>query len=620
MNSISPTSPSTQNPNPNPNTSAILDVSRSWEDADSEDDSTEDEEIPSQFSFQQFLGLAEKVIDHGDVESFTILESLRVKWEARFGKAQKATTDETIEGLNMLVKQQGAPDSIDHVEYMAPKSDLGPTALLRVALDVLSIKMQSQRHARDWTSLVCVMLDISSKLTKHIVIMLPKEYGGDVPYRVDIEYEWVLLKCRTCNSLGHQTSQCPTTKPSTKPPIVVFVPRQKVENEGSKADRGRIRASTAPSDSVREQQVPPNTVGDGRGKEVVIYNMFEVLMDNGDGAECFMKSPKQSSPQGSQVRADYASTESQDPMAEGGDQRTRIFFRKVASRRASKRIFQINDDDGQTPTTPREIIGEVVGFYRRLLGGEPSTWFFNLLYLRSWANHTVTVEEAQRLLRPVAKEDIKFAIFDITEEKSLGPDGYSSSFYKAAWPVIGEEVTKAIMEFFSTGCLLRQLNVTLLALIPKVKEQSISLFKRGLEMFASLVGLHVSPTKSHLILSKSAQHNRDMVLGVLGFQEHHLPALYLGFPLISSRLSLSGCKPLLSKIGSRIRGWGGLQLSFAARFQLIKGIVTPYGLTRFIVCSCEASGFGQSMIGRDPVVGVSFFNYFRCYTHGSFIK
>ncbi|KAL0427389.1 UNVERIFIED_CONTAM: hypothetical protein Slati_2913700 [Sesamum latifolium] len=89
-------------------------------------------------------------------------------------------------------------------------------------------------------------------------------------------------------------------------------------------------------------------------------------------------------------------------------------------------------------------------------------------------------------------------------------------------------------------------------------------------MFAALSGLHVSPTKSHLILSKSAQHNRDRLLGVLGFQEGHLPIRYLGLPLIASRLSLSDCKPLLSKIDSRIRGWGGLQLSFAARVQLIK--------------------------------------------------
>ncbi|KAL0394958.1 UNVERIFIED_CONTAM: hypothetical protein Slati_4462000 [Sesamum latifolium] len=155
---------------------------------------------------------------------------------------------------------------------------------------------------------VCVMLDISSKLRKHIVIMVPKEDGGEVPCRVDIEYEWVPPKCRTCNSLGHQTSQCPTTKPSTKPPIAVFIPRQKVENGGSKDDRKMIweepmiHATTAPSDPVmrehvREQPAPLSTVGDGKDKKIVIYNPFEVLMDNGDGAECSTKGPKQSSPQ-----------------------------------------------------------------------------------------------------------------------------------------------------------------------------------------------------------------------------------------------------------------------------------------------------------------------------------
>ncbi|KAL0392713.1 UNVERIFIED_CONTAM: hypothetical protein Sradi_2494100 [Sesamum radiatum] len=97
-------------------------------------------------------------------------------------------------------------------------------------------------------------------------------------------------------------------------------------------------------------------------------------------------------------------------------------------------------------------------------------------------------------------------------------------------------------------------------------------------MFASLSRLHVSPKKSHLILSKSAQHNRDRLLGVLGFQEAHPPVLYLGLPLISSRFLLSDCKPLLLKIDSRIRGWRGLQLSFAVRVQLIKSVLMSFNI------------------------------------------
>ncbi|KAL0322535.1 UNVERIFIED_CONTAM: hypothetical protein Sangu_1872800 [Sesamum angustifolium] len=97
-------------------------------------------------------------------------------------------------------------------------------------------------------------------------------------------------------------------------------------------------------------------------------------------------------------------------------------------------------------------------------------------------------------------------------------------------------------------------------------------------MFDSLSRLHVSPKKSYLILSKSAQYNRDRLLGVLGFQEAHLLVLYLGLPLISSRLSLSDCKTLLLKIDSRIRGWGGLQLSFAVRVQLIKSVLMSFNI------------------------------------------
>ncbi|KAK4383900.1 hypothetical protein Sango_3110100 [Sesamum angolense] len=73
------------------------------------------------------------------------------------------------------------------------------------------------------------------------------------------------------------------------------------------------------------------------------------------------------------------------------------------------------------------------------------------------------------LVQRVTLEEVKDAFFDIAEDKAPGPDGYSSGFYKAAWPVIGKEVVKAIVEFFSTGRLLKQVNTTMLALIPKVR-------------------------------------------------------------------------------------------------------------------------------------------------------
>ncbi|KAL0284425.1 UNVERIFIED_CONTAM: hypothetical protein Sradi_7198200 [Sesamum radiatum] len=113
-----------------------------------------------------------------------------------------------------------------------------------------------------------------------------------------------------------------------------------------------------------------------------------------------------------------------------GDQCSRIFFRKVAKRRASKRVFQINTTDGRTLTSQPEVIDEFIHYYEELLGGTTRDSLIDLRYLR-WARHILTVDEAEDLIAPVSSAEIRQAIFDIDETKAPGPDGYSAGFYKA---------------------------------------------------------------------------------------------------------------------------------------------------------------------------------------------
>ncbi|KAL2247958.1 UNVERIFIED_CONTAM: hypothetical protein Sindi_2648100 [Sesamum indicum] len=104
-----------------------------------------------------------------------------------------------------------------------------------------------------------------------------------------------------------------------------------------------------------------------------------------------------------------------------------------------------------------------------------------------------------------------------------------------------------------------------LLLLCKADLDSIRVFKEGLDWFAELSGLRLNVQKSHLIISRSAQNLKDQMLDFLGFQEGHLPMRYLGLPLISSRLTISDCQPLISKIDARINGWEGISLSYAGR-------------------------------------------------------
>ncbi|KAL0294743.1 UNVERIFIED_CONTAM: hypothetical protein Sangu_3212200 [Sesamum angustifolium] len=296
----------------------------------------------------------------------------------------------------------------------------------------------------------------------------------------------------------------------------------------------------------------------------------------------------------------------------------------------------------------------------QLLGGERRREFIDLRYLRPWARHVVTPAECLELVQQPTLEEVKDAFFDIAEDKAPGPDGYSSGFYKAAWPVIGEERLRLVLDAMISpsqnafvpgrsigdNILLAQemfagynrqglpkrcaLKVDLrkaydtvewdfliaalkmfgfpdlfigwieecvttpmfslmmqqlidqnegfsyhwrckelglfqlcfaddLLLFCKADVASVQVFRRGLDEFAKLSGLHANPQKSQLIISRSAQDERDHLIAALQFQEGHLPLRYLGLPLLASRLSISDCQPLLLKVDSRIKGWDSIQ-------------------------------------------------------------
>ncbi|XP_022876816.1 uncharacterized protein LOC111395022 [Olea europaea var. sylvestris] len=77
--------------------------------------------------------------------------------------------------------------------------------------------------------------------------------------------------------------------------------------------------------------------------------------------------------------------------------------------------------------------------------------------------------EAERnlLIRHIFSEEIKDVLFGIGDDKSLGPDGYTSCFFEKAWGTIEDDFVGAIMEFFALESILKQVNHTVIALVLK---------------------------------------------------------------------------------------------------------------------------------------------------------
>ncbi|XP_011077205.1 uncharacterized protein LOC105161266 [Sesamum indicum] len=128
---------------------------------------------------------------------------------------------------------------------------------------------------------VCVMLDVSSKFSKHLVLLMPTEDGTKVPCKVDVGYEWLPMKCRTCMSLGYDAKICPSTKPQPPQLVKVYVTHPPVGRHGLEEKEEEIGP---PQEAVpkmprgRARIEPPSPIGERT--EIVLFNMFGILTDD----------------------------------------------------------------------------------------------------------------------------------------------------------------------------------------------------------------------------------------------------------------------------------------------------------------------------------------------------
>lgn len=84
----------------------------------------------------------------------------------------------------------------------------------------------------------------------------------------------------------------------------------------------------------------------------------------------------------------------------------------------------------------------------------------------------VTQDMQILLAKHITHEEVRLA-FDIDDEKSPGPDGFGSLFFKRSWEIIGFDVVDAVDEFFTIGKLLKQWNHAFIALVTKSPHASM---------------------------------------------------------------------------------------------------------------------------------------------------
>jgi hypothetical protein len=81
----------------------------------------------------------------------------------------------------------------------------------------------------------------------------------------------------------------------------------------------------------------------------------------------------------------------------------------------------------------------------------------------------VSLEMNQKLLVDFTTEKITSAMHQMPPKKAPGPNGFSACFYQFNWATVHSEVCTAILHFLNMGEMDKKINITYIALIPKVQ-------------------------------------------------------------------------------------------------------------------------------------------------------
>jgi hypothetical protein len=152
-------------------------------------------------------------------------------------------------------------------------------------------------------------------------------------------------------------------------------------------------------------------------------------------------------------------------------------------------ISQIMDDSGRMVTDHSEKSALFYQEFKRRLGTSIDiSMQFNLQTLiRTHSN-------LESLYQPFSNEEIREVILGLPNDKAPSPNGFSSLFFKKAWPIIRNDMYKLCSDFFFHLADTKSINSSYITLVPKKENPEtvsdfrlISLLNSSLKVISKLL-------------------------------------------------------------------------------------------------------------------------------------
>ncbi|KAK3231468.1 hypothetical protein Dsin_003349 [Dipteronia sinensis] len=150
------------------------------------------------------------------------------------------------------------------------------------------------------------------------------------------------------------------------------------------------------------------------------------------------------------------------------------FFHCVASGRRRNNFIENIAFDGVVKSRPDEVRAGVADFFEKHY--KNVSW--TRPYIKGLPLKKLSAEEGESLEEIFTEEEVWTALTSCDGNKAPGPDGFNLNFIKDNWKVISGDFMKFMQDFHRNGSIVKDLNKSFIALIPKcVKPKTMKDFR-----------------------------------------------------------------------------------------------------------------------------------------------
>eukprot|EP00253_Pinus_taeda_P028357 PITA_28357 len=147
-----------------------------------------------------------------------------------------------------------------------------------------------------------------------------------------------------------------------------------------------------------------------------------------------------------------------------GDKNTSFFHNSLKLRHAGNQIERIMVD-GKEIKDQEEIKEATYRHYKSLLSADPQP-HDNEEFL-SLIENKISESQNRELDQEVTKEEIKWSVFSMQQDKAPGQDGFTVAFYRNHWETIKKDLIRMVKNVFLKYKMGNNIESSHLALIPK---------------------------------------------------------------------------------------------------------------------------------------------------------